>query len=475
MARRPTLRSLWMALALALLLGPKILSPVSGADVPLFSMQARLVAEDAGVTYGITPPAIYGRGFQTLITGYIDPDNSNNDYGLYVHSTDDGYDGAGYSTWTQQMKIRPDDGDAADHFGRWMSTTDYTLLVSSPMKNTYKGAAYIFNGTLKHWTQIQKLVASDAKAYDYFGERTAISGNRAILGARGGLAGASTAGRAYIFERSERFGEWSQVAKLVAADAKELQFFGQNVAIYGDYALVSAKNDVEEGSHGGCAYVFQYVTVNKISAWTQQQKITNFDLYEYQSDRDILHTGVRLGDKFFAEDLIIYKTSAAMSVFRTDQEELNQQSVYVYNLTNAGTWSQSQILFYNGTLESGGEFHSSTRLHLRDENLVVRVFGSEQQVEYVFQYQSNGNWSQLQRLAHVESDNKTTPGLFGGYLLENNGTTAIIKSRYRNDSCLLIWMSDHFLDGWDTAVLTVRAPDRTVDTFHPHCDQVPYS
>jgi hypothetical protein len=32
-------------------------------------------------------------------------------------------------------------------------------------------------------------------------------------------------------------------------------------------------------------------------------------------------------------------------------------------------------------------------------------------------------------------------------------------------------MSDHFKDGWDTAVLTVIAPDQSNNTFAPHCDQ----
>ena len=50
--------------------------------------------------------------------------------------------------------------------------------------------------------------------------------------------------------------------------------------------------------------------------------------------------------------------------------------------------------------------------------------------------------------------------------------TRQIRNQYDNRSCLQLWMSDHFLDGWDTAVLTVRAPDLTNDTFHPHCDQV---
>ena len=70
--------------------------------------------------------------------------------------------------------------------------------------------------------------------------------------------------------------------------------------------------------------------------------------------------------------------------------------------------------------------------------------------------------------------NFTSPALLGGYLIHGAGPHGgvQIRSQFRNDSCLRLWMSDHFLDGWDTAVLTVRAPDRSNDTFHPHCDQV---
>lgn len=56
--------------------------------------------------------------------------------------------------------------------------------------------------------------------------------------------------------------------------------------------------------------------------------------------------------------------------------------------------------------------------------------------------------------------------MFGGV------STSLILTRFHNRSCLRIYMSDHFLDGWDRAVLTIRSPDNTNDTFHPHCDQV---
>ena len=68
----------------------------------------------------------------------------------------------------------------------------------------------------------------------------------------------------------------------------------------------------------------------------------------------------------------------------------------------------------------------------------------------------------------------SNPRLQGGNLLYSAGQQGgvQIRSQFRNGSCLLLWMSDHFLDGWDTAVLTVRAPDLSNDTFHPHCDEV---
>ena len=68
--------------------------------------------------------------------------------------------------------------------------------------------------------------------------------------------------------------------------------------------------------------------------------------------------------------------------------------------------------------------------------------------------------------------NFSLPQVWGGTLIHSAGTEIQLRTKFNNESCLRIWMSDHFLDGWDTAVLTVRAPDLTNDTFHPHCDQV---
>lgn len=119
---------------------------------------------------------------------------------------------------------------------------------------------------------------------------------------------------------------------------------------------------------------------------------------------------------------------------------------------------------------------------MKDNTLIATTTGPNQVSSYVFKSFGDG-WSLQQRLmaSNETTDsgpdvtsvrNFTSPAVWGGTILHRGESEKLIHSQFKNGSCLLIWMSDHFLDGWDTAVLTVRAPDTSNDTFHPHCDQV---
>ncbi len=158
-------------------------------------------------------------------------------------------------------------------------------------------------------------------------------------------------------------------------------------------------------------------------------------------------------------------------------------------------WSLQQKLFWgNDTAEE--EFRATEVYSDRKNNIYASLLGLNKTTMYVFKTFGNG-WSlQSSLLSYNESidglyydtDDKSTiggsgtnrppptsfyhPRVWGGTLLTSAGNEIQIRNKYDNMSCLRIWMSDHFLDGWDTAVLTVRAPDLTNDTFHPHCDQV---
>ena len=102
-----------------------------------------------------------------------------------------------------------------------------------------------------NYTAIQAAInaASDGEAEDWFGCSVSISGDYALIGARGDD---SYRGSAYVFRRSGT--SWTQEAKLVASDGAADDDFGCSVFISGDYALIGARGD---DSYRGSAYVFK--------------------------------------------------------------------------------------------------------------------------------------------------------------------------------------------------------------------------
>jgi len=185
-----------------------------------WSFQSRLLVPEASPeTFGNTPYAFSGRGFGHIISGY----NQYANLSLYVHTNDDGYASEGKFVWTQQAVLVPIDKFATgadptnpskrgDQFGYWMVSFNQTLLVSSPFRNDYSmeavGCVYVFNGSLRLWTQVQKLIPDDATANSNFGRRMSLDGlfnRRVVIGANG--AGLST-GAAYIYEKDPNGVHW---------------------------------------------------------------------------------------------------------------------------------------------------------------------------------------------------------------------------------------------------------------------------
>jgi FG-GAP repeat/LytTr DNA-binding domain len=112
-------------------------------------------------------------------------------------------------------------------------------------------------------------VALDGEVGDFFGNSVAIDGNYAVVGAENDNIGNNVKqGSAYIFFFNGT--AWVQQAKLTAADGNDNDNFGHSVSISGDYVVVGTENDdVGINVNQGSAYVFFRSGVN----WTQQAKI----------------------------------------------------------------------------------------------------------------------------------------------------------------------------------------------------------
>ena len=114
-------------------------------------------------------------------------------------------------------------------------------------------------------------------------------------------------------------------------------------------------------------------------------------------------------------------------------------------------------------------------------SVVYLYIGPDVSASYIFKTtDGSGSWTQYQRIVSPINGNDglpllnlSTPTLNSGTLAFGGTENAMLMTQFHETSCFRIYLSDQFLDGWDIAVLTVRAPDTTEDRFQPHCDQVP--
>ena len=100
-----------------------------------------------------------------------------------------------------------------------------------------------------------KIVATDLQAGDQFGKSVAISGDYVVVGAYAEDEEGSAAGAAYIFHRTGT-NTWDAGVKIVATDPQAYDEFGKSVAISGNYAVVGAYGESAGGSYAGAAYIF---------------------------------------------------------------------------------------------------------------------------------------------------------------------------------------------------------------------------
>ncbi|MFO0981459.1 MAG: hypothetical protein U1E76_06840 [Planctomycetota bacterium] len=121
----------------------------------------------------------------------------------------------------------------------------------------------------------QLLTASDGISRDEFGDRVAIDGDVAVIGAP---SAAYSAGACYVFRREH--GSWQERQKLLPSGPGTRQQFGRSVAIDGDAIVVGAPSDDEacpghDDCDAGAAYVYRLDP--SIDAWQLEAKLMALD------------------------------------------------------------------------------------------------------------------------------------------------------------------------------------------------------
>jgi hypothetical protein len=244
-----------------------------------WSLQQRITVRKGNATYGSTPSFLTGRGFLTLITGY-----GGNPPGMYVHTQDDGNLIQGQYVWSQQAHLIAQ-GPAVtpnDNFGKYMVAFNQTAIISAPLAGDRRGFAYVFNGTHRHWSQIQRLIALEGVSGDMFGEYMSLHENRLVVSARGVD---SYGGAVYVFERQAGGLYWSRQGRLQPRDIFAGQNFGTNLDLYGSTVVISGtyENDYGPSATYGKPVGSFYMFRGSGGSWSQQQKLISAEMVTYKT------------------------------------------------------------------------------------------------------------------------------------------------------------------------------------------------
>jgi len=233
-----------------------------------WTQQQKLTASDAAGS------DIFGLGValdgDTAVVGA--PGDNSNTGAIYVFVRSG-------TTWTQQQKLSASDAAAGDGFGASVAISGNTIVTGAESNDDVpfnSGSAYIFTRSGTTWTQQQKLLAPDAAGGDLFGGHVALAGDTALISATGNDDGGANSGCVYVFVRSGT--TWSFQSKLIANDDEAADEFGCSVSLSGESALIGAKGDDDPGppslTGSGSAYVF----VRSGTTWSQQTKLTALDI-----------------------------------------------------------------------------------------------------------------------------------------------------------------------------------------------------
>ncbi len=174
--------------------------------------------------------------------------------------------------WQQITRLTPRDGQRGDIFGDALALSGTVAVISAWKDDDLgrsSGSAYIFERIQGEWLETAKLLPQDGAAGDFFGISPAVDGETVMVGSfRADIAGQEGAGAVYVFAKHED--GWQQVEKLIASDSNTGDGLGRFIDIDGDWAVIGAVEDDEQGLDAGAAYVFR----RQDEGWREVAKLT---------------------------------------------------------------------------------------------------------------------------------------------------------------------------------------------------------
>lgn len=242
-------------------------------------------------------------------------------------------------------------GGGSDAFGLATALTVDRAVIGAhadagPQFEDGRGAVYLYTRAGDDWVPEIVLRNEFGAAFDGLGRSVATSGDVVAAGAPGDDDAADGAGSVIVFRRVG--GVWTQETTITAPDAGAGHGLGWSVDLDGDRLIIGAPTHDGGGTLSGAAYIYQYDG----TSWVHRATLTPPDQHAFQ---------------FFGESVAIRGDRAVVGSPGDNAFDIGVGAAYVYRLSG-GTWSLDQFLapITFGTVGGFGQ-----RVDLSDDVLAV--------------------------------------------------------------------------------------------------------
>lgn len=235
--------------------------------------------------------------------------------------------------WILISTLHPVDGGKYDYYGISVSVDYLSGVVGAYGHDAgageASGAAYVYKCDSSDdyyydystWYLESRLIASDAKANDFFGRSVAIYEDTVAIGADGTDDSGISSGSVYIFRRSNDV--WTQTNKLTPPADSEYDLFGGSIGLWGDSLIIGSDGDSHNDVRAGAAWYYK-------RHWSFNKHYNRYD--ETWEQVIQLYASDRSSRDLYGSDVAIYDTNILIGAEVGDGYDINTGACYVYTV-----------------------------------------------------------------------------------------------------------------------------------------------
>jgi hypothetical protein len=387
------------------------------------------------------------------------------DYGVVVN----------IPNWTAMTEnyIIAASGNDGDNFGYSVASSGDYAIVGAIYEDTdseyWSGAAYIFERNGSTWTQTQKLRVLKTNTNGgnhYFGCDVAISGNYAVIGAYGESSDGNDPTDISLGFSGAAYiyelenGIWEPKQMIKASIVGGYDLFGYRVSISGNYAIVGASFEDSDGND----------PTNNNESYSGAAYVFERNGSGVWSQQQMLKSTTVVENAWFGRSVIIRGDYAIIGA----PEEPNASGVtkcgaaYIFE-RNGSTWTQTANLRSNDA-DSYDMFGFSVSIH-GDYAIIGSPYEASNSstsnnnysvgsgTAFIFERNSSGVWSQVQRLKAAP----VVAASYFGYSVAIRGDYAIIGAKGSGAGATYIF--ERVSDTWTQKHMIIASNSGSSDYF----------